>query len=482
MRSRDWVELAGLALGAAVEGVWTGAAAAALTSSSGLPAIGFAIAVVLAATLVAARLNHDAMSEGAARALVIALALVAAAALCAAGGLGEITSIWIPMRDVVFCSLLVFLGVLIGRAPQEPLESARRAVRGFALLCGILVMCGLVDTVPPWATMAVILSLVCGGLLVATVRYLVLTGSVRASDRLPAAPWLLGIAGGLLCVVAVGALLAQVFRVGEILWVLDLLAGMARYALAWLGYAIGHAGAWLLRGLAWLLGLAGVHSMEAPDQPEASTMPTVLPTAGAHGSSGTVGSIVAILAAAVVVGLALALLAVVSRRIRGRAPEEVEEEREQLSSLTTVAGDFTARVGRRLRRLVPRRSPARTPSELVRHRYGELERQLARAGHSRAAGRTVRDHLARVAAAFAAERAGALAPSLAGSTPPPAEPVSLAGASLASPPDTVASDMAELYEVARYSPHALSDADARRFEGLVRAFVAERQIAPQNSR
>jgi hypothetical protein len=70
----------------------------------------------------------------------------------------------------------------------------------------------------------------------------------------------------------------------------------------------------------------------------------------------------------------------------------------------------------------------------VRRRYQELERRLARAGHPRSPGATVRAFLR----------------------------------SVPGPPD--AAGLAATYELARYSDHAVDEALARRFEADAAAF------------
>ena len=73
MRSRSAVEVAGVALGAVAEGIWTGALAAALTAGSWVAATLFATLVVLAAAAVARRLLAGASREGVARLLALTI-------------------------------------------------------------------------------------------------------------------------------------------------------------------------------------------------------------------------------------------------------------------------------------------------------------------------------------------------------------------------------------------------------------------------
>jgi hypothetical protein len=96
---------------------------------------------------------------------------------------------------------------------------------------------------------------------------------------------------------------------------------------------------------------------------------------------------------------------------------------------------------RRLRRFAARRAAPRTPAELVRRRYEELERRLLRAGHVRSPWTTVRAFLLAV---------------WAGGSPAPAV------------------DLAVIYELARYSDHSVDDSTARRFEALAAEFGSPR--------
>ena len=141
---------------------------------------------------------------------------------------------------------------------------------------------------------------------------------------------------------------------------------------------------------------------------------------------------------AVVASLAIVVFALRRLRRRPAADEAVEEEREALGSFREAAEAVAGRLGRRLRRFASLgRREARSPAELVRLRYAQLERRLTAAGRPRPLGVTVRDYLAQCAAAM--------------EVPAPA------------------ADVAGLYERARYSAHAVDEAQARRFEELAQA-------------
>ena len=465
MRSRSTLEYAGLALGAATEGIWCGGLAAALTGASWAALSVFACVTVFGAAHLARRLASGAVGERAARLLAFALILVAAVVLLAAGrAWAHHSLLWQVVRDVVFSGGLALLGVRLGRAPQSPEAAVGRALRGFALLCAVLVCAALAGSAPGWASGAVVASLVVGGLLVATVRNQALTDLVDPAERLPVWPWLLAVAGAVLAVIAVGALLGQVLRVDVLLWALHVLAATLRYALDGVAYVIGYAGAGLLRGIAWLLGVLHVHAQDPAKVPQLTQRPPELPQRYAPALKFPSASrlIATVVGAVAAIGLSLALVALALRRFRRGLPAEVMvvEEREALASLRSVAGVFAARLRRRLRRrLLPRRHDPHTPVELVRRRYAELESRLSRAGRPRSPGATVRDHLASVATA-----AGAVAASPA-EAPPSATPPSL---SL----QAAAADLAAIYEAARYSAHIIDVVEAQRFEALARVFRA----------
>ncbi len=479
MRSRFSLEGAAVMLGAAAEGVWCGALAAALTRGSWPLLAVFAWATVAAGAFVARRLRGRDEAERAARFLAVTLVLCATGLLLLAGrAWTHPLPLWQAARDFVYCVGLVLLGISLGRAPRAPEVAVRRAVRGFALLCVVLVAAAAAGWPAGWAPAAVVTSLVAGGLLIAVARYEALSDLVDRAERLPAWPWLLAVLGTVLVVVAVGALLSQVFRVDGLLWALHGLGGVLRFALDAVGFAIGWAGAALVRGVGWVLGalhITGWHAKWTPPlAPKLRLGPALhdsrslkLPSAGRLVLT-LAGAILAIAALLAVVALAL-------RRIR-REPREdlVVEEREELASLRSAAGKFAGRLGRRIRSRLQglRRHGPLAPAELVRRRYAELERRLAKSGRPRPPGVTVREYLA----AVAGQGGESTDPSAATS---PAEPVPDEPAVVPSPsaaPLTAAgmpaADLSGIYELARYSAHGVDATLARRFDSLARAFEA----------
>jgi hypothetical protein len=430
VRSRSRVELAGLVLGAAVDGVWAGCLAAALTGARVAALVLLAFVTVFAGALVARWSGRGEARDVAGRFLAAAVVLVASGAMLAAGrAWAQPAPLWLVMRDVVYAGGLAFLGIRLGRGMRAPEDALRRAVAGFVILCVVVASASAAEPAPGWASAALVASLALGGLYVAIVRYESLTELVDPSERLPAWPWLLAVAGALLLVVIGGALSSRILGTYVLPLILDV-------AVTVLGS--------LLRALTWLLGLVRVRGLPAPAPTAVPALPnTPHPHSVVVKDLGTARDVLTVAAALAAVALSLALVILGLRRVRREPPAEVAEERETLTTLTIAAGELAARLGRRLRRLDPRRLAARTPAERVRQRYAELEHRLSRAGRPRSAGVTVRGYLGAVA----------------GAAPTTGE---------------AAGDLAAIYERARYSDRAVQPDEARRFEALAATFLATR--------
>jgi hypothetical protein len=483
MRSRSWSELLPVALAAAVDGLWAGALAAALSGASGPALMAFAAVVVLAGALLARRAAGAAIegerADGADRAgggsggpaagagpgsVAVARALAAALTLLAAGALLVAGRVWaghlslvLVAADVAFAALLVVLGLVLGGEPLVPETAVSRAVRGFALLCVIVAAAGLIGgSKPGWAAGAIVVALLAGSLLVAATRYQTLTTLVPSGGRSPAWPWLLAVVGVVALVVAAGALLGLVLRVDVLVWLLALVGGVLRYVLQAFAFAVAVVGAGLIRAVGGLLGLINVHIPHSPKAPHSPTLHVLAHRRVTHirswGGSRVAGTVLGAVLA-VLVPLAVVVLAL--RRVRRRVPGEVAEEREAIVTLRSAAGGAAARAGRRLRRFAVRRAAPRTPAELVRRRYEELERRLLRAGHVRSPGTTVRAFLLAVWVPGAGSGTG-----------------KAAGGSGTS--GGAAVDLAVIYELARYSDHSVDDPTARRFEALAAEFGSPR--------
>ena len=485
MRSHSWSELLPVALAATVEGLWAGALAAAVSGASGPALMAYAAVVVLAGALLAHRVARrpaggegesagvgsgagEGSGEGSglqARALAAVLTLVAAGALLIASHAwsGQV-SLWLVAADVTYAALLVVLGLALGGDQLVPEGAVSRAVRGFASLCVVLAGARLMaGATPAWATGALVVALLAGSLLVAATRYEALTALVPTNGRAPVWPWLLAVVGVVALVVGVGVLAAQVLRVDILVWLLAAVGGLLRFVLDALAFAVALVGALLIRAIGGVLGLFHVHFVRAPKPSyvfrvhvlgHIKTRPTK--TWMVPRLAGTV------VGALLAVAVPLALVVVALRRVRHRVPAEVVEEREAIVTLRSAAGGAAARASRRLRRFVARRAAPRTPAELVRRRYEELEHRLRRAGHRRSPGTTVRGFLG---GAWASEPSQA--PDGAALPPDAASSV----AAVAAVPQTAA-DLAAIYELARYSGHAVDESTARRFEELATRFGA----------
>jgi hypothetical protein len=230
-----------------------------------------------------------------------------------------------------------------------------------------------------------------------------------------------------------------------VLSILHVVGGALRYALDGIAYALVYAAVALMRGLSWIMGLFHVRAWHAKWAPP--LRPKLMPDSPLNGKGyrfPSVGKVVGTIAGAVlVIGGLLALIVVSLRRLRREAPAEVMvvEEREELASLRSAAGQFAGRLGRRLRRRFDGlfRREALTPAGRVRRRYAELERRLTRAGRPRPAGVTVREYLT---------------------------------AAAASATDAVPAALAGIYELARYSAGTVDASQAELFDSLALALEA----------
>jgi Domain of unknown function (DUF4129) len=199
----------------------------------------------------------------------------------------------------------------------------------------------------------------------------------------------------------------------------------------------------VIRAVGGVLSLFHVHFVRAPKPSHGPALHVLAHRTVTYTRSWVVPRLVGTVVGVVLaIGVPLALTLVALRRVRRKPSDEVVEERETIVTLRSAAGGAAARAGRRLRRFAARRAAPRTPAELVRRRYEELEGRLLRAGHARSPGTTVRAFLRAV----------------------------WAGGSDAAP--NAAADLAAIYELARYSSHTVDEPDARRFEALAAAFGA----------
>jgi hypothetical protein len=439
MPSRSTVEWAGIALGAVVQSVWLGALASAFGGAGWPPLSAFAAAVMLAAAAATLWTAADAGRLRRGRLLLAALVLVATAALFAAGrGWAHDFVVWRVVSCALYAGAAALLGTRLGRGDDGPAEAFARAARAFAALCGVLVVAGITATPLDGQAAAVATALVAGGLHVAVLRYRALTDVVAADDRLPLWPWLLSVAATIAAVLVVTGLVASVLGGATV-------RSVAAGVLAVLGYAgaaIGYVGA----GIFWALGrVAGLFDLQVPQRepPQPATVSSPVSVAGEVVSqgSGVLGTALLVVVAAAAVAAAAAVVAVSLRRLgrRESRDDQVVEERESVRSVGAATADTFGGLRRRLRDLVRGGRRHRTSAELVRLRYEQLERRLARAGSPRPPGTTVREHLTACGA--------------------PRQPA-------------LAGELAAVYELARYSARAVDEEQARRFGESARSFGA----------
>jgi hypothetical protein len=442
MRSVSRRELLLLGFGAVADGVWCGMLAAVLSGDPGPRHLILATGVVYAAALIALHSGRGRRPGRRARALAVGLALAVAAGLLVAGRVWD-AEMPVPsvVLDVAYASLLVVVGAGLGGSAMTPDVASRRGVRAFALTCAVVVVATLADAAPSWSLYPLAVSLVAGALFVAAVRYETLAALTPATERPPAWPWLLAVLGASLLVVAAGVLASEVLHVDLLARALTAAGAVLQYLLALVAYAVAWTGGALVRALGWVLGLFNLHEIKL-EPPERPSLPeTTMSPEPVRGEGGHLPRVLTVgVLAALAVGACLSLVALALRRFRRPLPDDVEEERESVSSLRAAAAAGAGRLAGRLRRLVARPRP-RTPAELVRRRYTELERRLGKAGHERAPGTTVRGFLVAVAAETGA------APGL-------------------------AAQLARVYELARYSTETVDAAAAGAFETRALEFGA----------
>jgi len=443
VRSRWLADRLPAVAGAVVEGVWTGALGALVTGGSGAAYIGGASAAAFAGAVVAQRSGAGRKPSRRARLAAAAFTVAVAAAFYAAGrGWQGGHPLLAAFGAVLYAALLLLLGISLGRERISSDPAFRRAVRAFALLCGLLAITAAAGSAPAWAAGAVVAALVAGVLSVTAARAASLAGAAAAEGRTGTWRWMLAVAGILLLVVAVGALLSLVVRTDILLWLLAVAGHVLQYLLQLLGFVLGWAGAGILRALAWLLGLFHLHSLPTVEPPKSGGAHLrALPKVPRSGTYAWTRLVLTVAAAALAIVVPLAVVAFALRRVRGSAPDDVTEERETVLTLREASSHGATRLHRRLARLVPRRRPPATPEEQVRRDYGALERRLAHAGHPRPGAVTVRDYLLALAVS-------------AGEQPGPQ-------------PD----ELASLYELARYSAAGVDATAAARFRDLAQAFT-----------
>lgn len=446
MLSRSTLEWAAIALGAVLQSVWLGMLASALSGAGWPPLAAFAAAVMLAAAAATRWAAAEPRRLRRGRALLVALVLAAAAVFFAAGrGWAHDFFVWRVVVYTAYVAAAALLGTRLGRGDEGPGEAFARAARAFGALCAVLVLAGITATPLHGQAAAVATSVVAGGLHIAVLRYRTLTEVVAADDRLPLWPWLLSVAATIAAVLVATGIFAWVLAGATV----RSAAGQALSLLEYAGTAIGYLGGGILWALDRVAGLVGLHMPQGePPRPGTASSPVSAAGDVVSQGSGALGTVLLFCLAAVAVGVAAALVALSLRGLgrKGSRDDRVVEERESVRSVTSATADGFGGLRRRLSDLVRRRRRTRTPAELVRLRYEQLERRLARAGSPRPTGTTVREHLASCGVTRQPE---------------------------------LATELAGVYELARYSARAVDEAQARRFGEVARAFsVVEREPGP----
>jgi len=436
MRSRSTLEWAGTAFGALAQGVWVGVLGSVVSAASWPELAAFAAVTMLAAAAASRWASAEPARLSRARTLLAGVVLLAAAVLLVAGRAWAHPYLgWQIVRDAGFSAGVAVLGVWIARGDFGPGEAFARVARAFGILCAVLVLCGLTGTPVQWPAAAVATVVVTGGLHVALLRYRVLTDVVAEDDRLPVWPWLLAVTTAIVAVLVVTGLAAALFGGDTLHTVLTEVLTVVAYAASGLAWGVAQ----VIRGVAWLAGLAHVHlpQYQPPKVPAGGGVarPHHQPPLAVSALTRTLVS-VGLAALAIAAAVALAVFAL--RRL-SRDPsrdEAVVEERESVRSVSAATGVALGGIGRRLRSFVGGRRRPRTPAEAIRIDYERLERRLARAGSPRAAGTTVRAYL---------------------------------GSGVTAEPSGAAAELATIYELARYSAYTVDDTQARRFGDLARA-------------
>ena len=183
---------------------------------------------MLAAAVIAEWTGASAGRDRAGRVAAAILVAVAVVVLLAAGGACGRTTTSSGRSCGTSCSWACspFSAFRLGGEEPSPEGAVRRAVRAFVLLCAVLVFAAAAGSTPGWATVAVVVALLAGVLLIAVMRYRALTDLVAEADRLPSWPWLLAVTGAVLCVVAGAALVNQLLDIDALRWLLGALAGV----------------------------------------------------------------------------------------------------------------------------------------------------------------------------------------------------------------------------------------------------------------
>ncbi len=450
MRWRWLDDLIVPALAVALEATWAAFVVAGLLDLA--PAAGFAVAVAgigLGAVVGEAARRRRA---GAAPPFLIAPAVVLVAAVCVVLVGPDTPGRW---GAAVAGALLVAggaiaLGVRIGGRDLVPEAVPGRAARAFAVVF-VIVLAGKGSGRPiPGGAAGITATIVLSVLLLLAAR-LAATGRTVSVSRGARLFWVGTVTVGVALVVGAAALLGGALPAAVVLWPFAQVWRLIAYVAIGLGYALGMLLYLLLPLARRVLRLFG--GPHTPPQLR-NNSPALQPLRQGHPH----GLVFAVLMAVVAVALLVVLMLLVKRIWPHHADTDVDEERESVWS----ADEALRAGGRRLRRVIGRVARAREarprhPAEAVRSEYRRLERALARRGRERPPGASARRFLED------------LAPRETGS-----EAEVAGGPAL----DAPAGILCGIYELARYSQHAVGWKDVERFREGAAALLAALPAAP----
>ena len=461
------------ALACLTEGLWLSVAAALVARVSWPLMLAGTLVIMSVPATAALATKATRLSTRMSRAIVAVAALASTAALLALQTHTTITrTTGLALIDLLFVVLASWLGIRIGELSLAPDEAMRRAARALVLTFLALLLARLAHQPPAAAGPAVTAVIAAGALLVALAR---LGESLTMVDRrygVSGWTWFAGILATVAAILLVAAVLAALTHGAPLAWTLSVILDGLRDVLHALAFIVATAGYALLRALNWLLALFHVHrpSWLQPSQaPHLHTAPLPRLTNQGGGGSVLLRDLAWPLLAALVGGGLLFLLVRAVRRLReGKSPEP-QEERESLFSTSDLFGAARLRLSRLVARLPRRHPPPSSPAEAVRREFAVLERSLAALGEARHPSQTVRQYLLRAGAMYKAPSGDQAVSPLPSSGDDTREPLSRG------------------YERARYSQQTLSWQDAADFSSLAQLClerartVAERTDAPRQA-
>ena len=462
MRLR-WLDLGVLpGLACLTESLWLSVVAALIAQASWPALLGGTLAIVGVPTAATVAARASRLSVRVARMIVGVAALSSTAALV---GLQPHTPLSrataLALADLLFVVVASWLGIRIGERAVHVDDALGRAARALGLIFLALLLAAALHQPFATAGVAVTVVIAAGALLVALAR---LGESLTMVDRrhgVSGWTWFAGILATIAAILLIAVILAALMHGAPLLWTLSAIAHGLLYLLQGVAFVVASAGYALLRVFVWIFGLFHVHRPEwlQPGQPP-QLHTTRLPHVATGGGGSTLLHDVAwpLLAAIVGGGLLFLLLRAV-RRLREGEPSEPQEERESLLSAADLLSSARVRLSHLVARLPRRQAPPSSPAEAVRREFTLLERALAALGETRHPDETARRYLLRTGTA-----SGVPSRDLTTVPVPPGR-------------DGTRERLISGYETARYSQHPLSWQDAAAFRSLAREYVERARVA-----